>query len=363
VKIKKIFDERIFMHRKNVVTIGGGSGQFSLLSGLRDLKEIDVTAVVSMFDSGGSTGKIREEFGALPPGDILKCLIALSPNRDIAQKILLKRINGHKKLTGHNFGNMLLTIFSSYTGNFPDAVDAVSEILEVRGKVLPVTIDKATLAAELIDKNRIYGESTIDIPDSGERKEISEVFLVPHYKSSISAYRPVIEAINNADHIIIGPGDLFTSIIPPLIVSGVKEAIRESKAQIIYVLNIMTKNGETNNYSSVDFVHRVEECLEKDVNAVVYNDSVPPKEILKKYSDHYCDFVRISQSYRRLPNHMLYSSDMLRIEDGKIRHDPLKLGNSVSQIMSRPSASIGNDLNQHGKMTKLQFFGPPNPTH
>jgi uncharacterized cofD-like protein len=292
----------------------------------------------------------------------LKCIIALSPNRDIAQKILLKKINGHKKLTGHNFGNMLLTIFSSYTGSFPDAVDAISEILEVRGKVLPVTIDKATLAAELIDKNRIYGESTIDIPDSGERKEISEVFLVPHYKSSISAYRPVIEAINNADHIIIGPGDLFTSIIPPLIVSGVKEAIQESKAQIIYVLNIMTKNGETNNYSSVDFVHRVEECLERNVNAVVYNDSVPPIEILKKYSDHYCDFVKIGQSYRRLPNHMLYSSDMLRIEDGKVRHDPVKLVNSVSQIMSRPSASIRNDLKQHGEMTKLQFFDPSSPT-
>ena len=351
------------MHRKNIVTIGGGSGQFSLLSGLRDLKEIDITAVVSMFDSGGSSGKIREEFGVLPPGDILKCLIALSPNRDIAQKILLKKINGHKKLACHNSGNMLLTIFSSYTGNFPDAVDAISEILEVRGKVLPVTIDKATLAAELIDKNRIYGESTIDIPDSGERNEIREVFLVPHYSSSISAYRPVIEAINNANHIIIGPGDLFTSIIPPLIVSGVKEAIQESKAQIIYVLNIMTKNGETNNYSSIDFVQRIEDCLEKNVDAVVYNDNVPPKEIIKKYSDQYSDFVRIGQSYRRLPNHRFYSSDMLRIEDGKVRHDPVKLANSVLQIMSRPSASIRNDLKQPGETTKLQFFGSPGPTH
>ena len=351
------------MQRKNVVTIGGGSGQFSLLSGLRDLDEIDITAVVSMFDSGGSTGELRKEFGTLPPGDILKCLIALSPDRDIAKKILLKKINGSKKLTGHNFGNMLLTILSSYTGSFPEAVDAVAEILEVRGKVLPVTIDKATLAAELIDNNRIYGESTIDIPNSGKRKEIREVFIVPHHHSSVSAYRPVIESINNAHHIIIGPGDLFTSIIPPLIVSGVKEAIQESKAQIIYVLNIMTKNGETNNYSSIDFVHRIEECLERDIDVVVHNDSVPPREILKKYNDHYSDFVRVRQSYRRLPNHMLYSSDMLRIEDGKVRHDPLKLGNSVFQIMSRSGASIDNNPKQRTDMITHSFPNPSSSTH
>jgi uncharacterized cofD-like protein len=351
------------MQRKNVVTIGGGSGQFSLLSGLRDLREIDITAVVSMFDSGGSTGKLREELGTLPPGDILKCLIALSPNRDIAQKILLKKINGNKKLTGHNFGNILLTILSSYTGSFPEAVNAMSEILEVRGKVLPVTIDKATLAAELIDKNRIYGESTIDIPDSGKRKEIREVFIVPHYHSSVSAYRPVIEAINHADHIIIGPGDLFTSIIPPLIVSGVKEAIKASDAQIIYVLNIMTKNGETNNYSSIDFVHRIEECLERDIDVVVYNDSVPPREILKRYNDQYADFVRVKQSYRRLSNHMLHSSDLLRIEDGKVRHDPLKLRNSVFQIMTRSRASTENDPKQHVKMTPHAFSELPHTTH
>ena len=206
------------------------------------------------------------------------------------------------------------------------------------GKVLPVTIDKATLAAELIDENHIYGESTIDISDSGERKEIRRVFLVPHHSSSISAYRPVIEAIKNADHIIIGPGDLFTSIIPPLIVPGVKEAVQESKAQIIYVVNIMTKNGETNNYSSIDFVQRIENCLEKDVNAVVYNSSEPPQKILEKYRDRYSDFVKTGQLYRRWQNYM-FSSDILRIEDGKVRHDPVKLATSVLQTMNPPSAS------------------------
>ena len=179
----------------------------------------------------------------------------------------------------------------------------------------------------------------------------------------MSAYRPVIEAINHADHIIIGPGDLFTSIIPPLIVSGVKEAIRESETQIIYVLNIMTKNGETNNYSSNDFVQRIEECLEKDVDTVVYNDSVPPVEILKKYGDHYSDFVKIGQSYRGLSNHMLHSSDMLLIEDGKVRHDPAKLANSVLQVMNQTGDSTRKDLKKRGEMTNRRFFDSPIPTH
>ena len=142
-----------------------------------------------------------------------------------------------------------------------------------------------------------------------------------------------------------------------------KEAIRESKAQKIYVLNIMTKNGETNNYSRTDFVQKIEDCLETDVDAVVCNDSVPPGEILRKYRDHFSDVVKMGHYNRGLPNHILYSADMLRIEDGKIRHDPEKLANSVMIVMKRVGASTRNALKQHGKTTTRRFFDSPSPTH
>jgi uncharacterized cofD-like protein len=153
-----------------VLTIGGGSGQFALLSALRDLKDIKITSVVSMTDNGGSTGRLRDELGILPPGDVLKCIVALSPLRDAAQSILLKRLNGYGKLQGHNAGNMLLTMLSRYTGSFTSAVKTLSDILEIDGTVLPATTDKATLVAELSDGSRIYGESAIDIPQGKQRE-------------------------------------------------------------------------------------------------------------------------------------------------------------------------------------------------
>ncbi len=143
--------------KKKIVTIGGGSGQFALLTGLRELDDLDITAVVAMVDSGGSTGRLRDELGALPPGDILKCILALSPHGDIARSILLKRFAKDRRLQGHNAGNMLLTMLSHYTGSFPAGINALAEILDTRGTILPVTIDRATLVAELTDGSKIFG--------------------------------------------------------------------------------------------------------------------------------------------------------------------------------------------------------------
>ena len=204
------------MHK--IVTIGGGSGQYALLAGLRDLESLDITAIVSMVDSGGSTGRLRDELGILPPGDALKCILALSPHRDIARTIFLKRFTADRRLVGHNAGNMLITMLSRYTGSFPSGIQALAEILDVRGRILPVTIDKATLVAELTDGTRIYGETAIDMPRGTQREKIRDVFLVPHHSDTITVYPPVLKAIRQADMIVIGPGDLFTSIVPSLIV-------------------------------------------------------------------------------------------------------------------------------------------------
>ena len=155
------------MPKIKITTIGGGSGQYALLSGLRDSEKIEITSIVSMVDSGGSTGRLRDELGILPPGDVLKCLLALSPQRDYARSIFLKRFSKDKRLKGHNAGNMLLTMLSRYTGSFPTGIQALGEILDTRGTILPVTTDRATLVAELTDGTRIFGENAIDVPRGG----------------------------------------------------------------------------------------------------------------------------------------------------------------------------------------------------
>jgi uncharacterized cofD-like protein len=319
---------------KRLVTIGGGSGQFALLSGLRDLKQTDVTAVVSMVDSGGSTGRLRDELGILPPGDVLKCILALSPHREVARTILLKRFSSDRRLEGHTAGNMLLTMLSRYTGSFPAGIRALAEILEIKGDILPVTIDRATLVAELTDGRRIYGETAIDVPRGTQREKIRDVFLVPHHSDSISVYPPVIEAIQRAHCVIIGPGDLFTSIIPNLIVSGVKEALQETRARLVYVLSIMTKFGETHNFAGRDFAARLEESLGRRVDEIVYNTRRPSKAILKTYAAQKARFVEIDPNAEWLKGRTVYTSDLLDASGGIVRHDSAKLAALIRRTVS-----------------------------
>ncbi len=320
---------------QTLVTIGGGSGQFALLSGLRDLDGIKITAVVSMVDSGGSTGRLRDELGILPPGDVLKCILALSPHHDIARILFLKRFTKDRRLQGHNAGNMLLTMLSQYTGSFPTGVQALAEILDDKGTILPVTIDKATLVAELTDGSHIYGETAIDIPRGTQREKIRNVFLVPHHSDSISVYPPVIKAINSADYVIIGPGDLFTSIIPNLIVPGVKEALQETNATILYIINIMTKFGETHNFSGLDFVRKLEESIERQVDGIIYNSEKPDKKLVEQYMEQKAEFVEIDKNDDCWGNRSIYISNMLDIAGSIVRHDSKKLAVLIQEIISQ----------------------------
>ena len=319
--------------KQKVVTIGGGSGQFALLSGLRDLEGIEITSVVSMVDSGGSTGRLRDELGILPPGDVLKCILALSPHRDIARTILLKRFISDKRLQGHNAGNMLLTMLSRYTGSFPTGIQALAEILDVKGTILPVTIDKATLVAELRDGKRIYGQTAIDVPRGAQREKIRDVFLVPHYSDSISVYLPVVEAIKCADYIVIGPGDLFTSIIPNLIVPDVKEALQETSATLLYVVNIMTKFGETDDFTGHDFVRMLEVYIERQVDGIICNTAEPDDKLLEQYRKQKAKFVETDDSDKWWGNRKIYASDMLDTADGIVRHDSKKLALLIEEVI------------------------------
>lgn len=322
------------MKKINVTTIGGGSGQYVLLSSLRDIKNINISSVVSMVDSGGSTGRLRDEFGILPPGDILKCLLALSPKREYARRILQTRFKLSKKLKGHNAGNMLLGFLSQYTGDFPEGVEALGEILGIRGRVFPVTTDRATLVAELSNGERIFGESAIDVPRGTQREKIVKTYLVPHHSNEVKVYPPVISAIKNADYVIIGPGDIYTSIIPNFLVPGVKEAVCKSKAKIIYIVNLMTKFGESDNFIIDDFVNLVNKTIGRKVDVIMQNKTVPSKYLLDNYKKQKAFFVEPSEK-GKIGNTDIVKQDLLEESEDIIRHDKKKLTTTLNNIFKQ----------------------------
>ncbi len=321
--------------KKKVVTIGGGTGHFALLSGLRDQEDMDITAVVSMMDSGGSTGRLRDEYGVLPPGDVLKCILALSPQRDFARNIFLRRFEKDRRLNGHTAGNMLLTMLSQYTGSFPSGVNALAEILDSKGTILPVTVDRATLVAELTDGNRIFGESAIDRPKHIQRESIRDVFLVPHHGNSISVFPPVIDAIDEADIIIIGPGDLFTSIIPNFAVPKVTDSIQKSRAAIIYVLNIMTKYGETNEFSAIDFVEKIESNIGRSIQNMIYNTQQPDDLLLERYRAERSEMVHVAPNAVYWDRYNLFGASLLNVSGGIIRHDSKCLADMIRKVIDQ----------------------------
>ncbi|MFC1678500.1 uridine diphosphate-N-acetylglucosamine-binding protein YvcK [Patescibacteria group bacterium] len=319
--------------RKKVVTIGGGSGQYVLLSGLRDLANIDITAIVSMVDSGGSTGRLRDEFGVLPPGDILKCMLALSPDRDAARKILQKRFNSGGRLDGHSVGNMLLTILSQYTGSFSEGVLALGEVLNIKGRVLPVTTDKATLVAELTDGSLLYGETVIDVPRGDQREKIKRTYLVPHHSESTDVYPPVIDAIKQADYVIIGPGDIYTSITPNFLVTGVKEALLDTIGEVIFVANIMTKFGETDSFHSTDFITSIEAFIDRKVDKAIFNSAIPEEDILKEYEKQKAKLVEANIG-SPWEERTIIKEDMLNTAGDMARHDSKKLAKLIEKLIN-----------------------------
>jgi uncharacterized cofD-like protein len=244
---------------------------------------------------------------------------------------------------------MLIAMLSRYTGSFPAAIRTLSEILDVSGRVLPGTINKATLVAELVDGSRIYGESAIDVPQSTQREQIKDLFLVPHHNGSISAYPPVIEAIKKSDAILIGPGDLFTSIIASLIVPGIKEAIQSTNARIFYILNIMTKFGETHNFEGIDFVQKIETYLGRQVDGIICNNRKPNKRLVEKYLSEKSEFVEIELLEKHLNNRLIYADDLLDSSDEIVRHNSKKLASIIQSIISKnhffEDGKLANDSN------------------
>ena len=267
--LEKLYRRSKLNKGAKVVAIGGGTGLSMLLRGIKKYTN-NITAVVTVGDDGGSSGRLREDMGILPPGDIRNCIAALADDDDLITELFQYRFKTGEGLEGHSFGNLFLTALCAITGNMVKAVKESSNVLNIRGVVLPATLDDMKLAAEFTDGTIVKGES--NIPE--QHKQIKRLFTEP---ANCQALPEIIDAIASADLIILGPGSLYTSVIPNLLVDGIVDAIMESTAKKIYVCNIMTQPGETDNYSVASHVNALLSHAKgrKIIDAVLINNSLP----------------------------------------------------------------------------------------
>jgi uncharacterized cofD-like protein len=316
---------------KKIVVIGGGTGVYTVLTALKPHYK-NLAAIVTMADDGGSTGILREEFGILPPGDIRRALIALSSSDNkLLSELFSYRFAEGIGLTGHNFGNLLITALHRLTNDFEKAINEAGKILAIKGKVIPVTLSQTKLMAELEDGQIIKGENNIDIPQYDGRLKIKRAWLKPQVEINPNAR----DAILGADLIIIGPGDLYTSIIPNLLVDGIKEALQKTKAQIAYFTNIMTKFGETNNFGASDFVKTLMEYLGFNlIDYVLINDAKPSPRRLIPYIKERADFVVPDMENLNSAKFgfTAIKTDLVRSK-GFIRHDFEKIARAIKMIL------------------------------
>jgi uncharacterized cofD-like protein len=318
------------MSRK-VVTIGGGAGQSQVLAGLKrvkELKDLAVTAVVTAADSGGSSGRLRDEFGVHPWGDILRCIIGLSDAPGELRELFLYRFPGTGNLGQHTVGNIILTALNQVKGSPLEAVLALCQLLHVREMVLPVTETSVQLCARLEDGTVVCGEHNIDAPQYDPNLHIKEVWLEPPDCTPVPG---VLLAIATADLIVLGPGDLYTSILPNLLVPGVAQAISQARAKKVFVCSLMTKLGETHGFKASDFVSLIEAQLGARLDFVICNTAAPNPEVVAKYRAEHAFPVEVDLS--TVPgDRQIIAADVLGTGI-RARHDPSKLGLLLAAIL------------------------------
>lgn len=266
------------MKNKNVVTIGGGTGSFMLLSGLKKYP-VNIAAIVSMADDGGSTGALRDELGVLPPGDVRQCLVALSDSSKELRELMNYRFkNGG--LEGHNFGNLFLSALEKISGSFSKGIAEAIKILNAKGEVIPVSEKSMRLFIKLKNGKLIKGENELDHNREINKAGIDEVFLCPKVRANAKA----LEKIKNADLIVIGPGDFYGSIVPNLLVGGICEAIKKSKAAVVFNCNLTNKKGQTDDFDLDTYVSEINNYIGKDrIQYATFNTKKPLAVLIKKY--------------------------------------------------------------------------------
>lgn len=328
------------MKTKKVVTIGGGTGSYVLLSGLKKYP-ISISAIVTMADSGGSTGILRDELGVLPPGDIRQCIIALSESSDIMRELMGYRFDSGS-LKGHNFGNIFLSALEKVTGKFSLGVEEASDVLKVKGHVIPVSDEQMHLRIKLRNGQVLEGESELDYNPDIHKYGIEKVYLL----SKVKPYQKAVDSIKSADYIILGPGDHYGSIIPNLLISEICDAIKKSEAKVIYNCNLTNKKGQTDNFDLDRYVDEIERFIgQKRIDYVTYNTKTPSKEAIRMYEEQEGKgaVIRLNnpkkaRSFKIITSNLLNEKFIKKQKSDQtkrsfIRHDSEKLAKTLIKTM------------------------------
>lgn len=323
-----IYRTRILERGPRVVAMGGGTGLSTLLRGLKETTS-NITAIVTVMDDGGSSGRLRAELDVLPPGDVRNCVIALAENEQRMARLFQHRFRAETSdLAGHSLGNLLLVGMEQATGGFDRAIEEMSNILNIRGKVLPATLTKTHLQAQMEDDKWVEGETRI----TADPRRIKRMTLSA---AEVHPYQRAIEAINQADLILLGPGSLFTSIIPNLLVDGIAEAIEKAAAEKLYVANLMTQPGETEGFTLMDHLDTLAEYVDlSKFDGIIVNTSMPERDLLTNYRKQSAgpieDVIDEKNKYRMS---VIRAKLLETIElEGKltIKHDPRALAQVIA---------------------------------
>jgi len=325
--VNTLLEKKILEKGPKVTVLGGGTGLSNLLRGLKK-NSSNLSAIVTVADDGGSSGRLRDELGILPPGDIRNCLVALADRESLMEQLFRYRFSSEGHLVGHSFGNLFIASMTEVLGDFEDAIKESSKVLAIRGQVVPASNENIKLGARYSDGKVKVGESVIPKPS----KKIDEVFLDPE---NCQATEDAIEAIRNAEILVIGPGSLYTSILPNLLVNGIASELKKSGAVKIYVCNVMTQPGETDDYNASDHVEAIENHVGKGIfDYVIVNKEKGGEKLKKRYKEEGAFAVEVDNKLKGRGDLTVISDDLLA-EDGYIRHDPDSLANLIYKIAEK----------------------------
>ena len=317
--------DRLRTHRRlhrgpKIVVIGGGTGLSTLLRGLKQYSS-NITAIVTVADDGGSSGRLRREMGILPPGDIRNCIAALADEEKLLTELFQYRFHAGDGLSGHSFGNLFISAMTEITGDLEQAIDASAKVLAIRGKVLPATLTDVSLWAKLADGRIIEGESKIT-------EAMGQIRQIGCHPADPVALPAALAAIKEADYIIIGPGSLYTSIIPNLLVPAIRQALAQVTVPRVYVCNIMTQPGETDNYSVADHLRAIEGvCEERIVDAVLAQKTAPSPQSLQLYAQEHSHPVFLDREEVGKMGYRIVLANVMAEDEvtAKVSHDPQRL--------------------------------------
>ena len=312
---------------RRIVCLGGGNAMpKAVLVGLKKYP-IKLSVICAMLDSGGSAGRLRKDYKIVSPGDIRRAFIALANTSPITENLFNYRFQTGE-LKGHNFANLLITALELTTNNYKKTIEEMNRFLNVKHEVLPVTLDNANLYAVLENGKIISGETNIDVPKHNEKLKINRVFLKPKAK----AYPKAIKAIKEADLIVVGPGDLYSSLSQILLTEGISKAIKKSRAKKIYVCNLMTKSGETNNFSVENFTEEIEKYLGGEFNNIIFNTKKVSEKRLGKYKKEHPELLNLVSFDKNLCKNKRFIGTNLLFSSGPIVHNPETLSKIIIHL-------------------------------